>query len=152
LTTYRDSIPATTVDRTLEDLEGWVSPRLYRRAKRQAELAGHRLDGIESDRTRSDLEAAFLVLFAHHRIPAPEVNPKLGRYEVDFLWRKERLVVEADTWTYHRGSISFEDDHARDLDLRQQGYSVLRFTDKQLENEPERVAADVRQELAAVRR
>ena len=23
-----------------------------------------------------------------HRIPPPEVNPKLGRYEVDFLWRR----------------------------------------------------------------
>ncbi len=111
-----------------------------------------RLDGIETDRTRSDLETAFLALFAHHRIPAPEVNPKLGRYEVDFLWRNEKLIVEADTWTYHRGSVSFESDHARDLDLRGQGFAVLRFTDKQLEAEPSRIAADIRNELSAARR
>jgi very-short-patch-repair endonuclease len=129
-----------------------VPPHLIRRAIRQAELKGLRLEHIETDRTRSDLEAAFLALFKRHRLRAPEVNPKLGRWEVDFLWREERLVVEVDTWTYHRGSISFESDHARDLDMRSAGYAVLRFTDKQLEAEPERVAADVRRELEAARR
>jgi hypothetical protein len=145
LTTYRDNIPVTTVARTIEDLRHspYVAPHLTRRATRQAELKGHRLEGIEADRTRSDLEAAFLALFLHHRIPPPEVNPKLGRWEVDFLWRSQRLVVEADHWTYHRGSVAFEADHERDLDLRRQGYAVHRFTDKQLEAEPERIAADV---------
>ena len=153
LTTHRDNIPVTIVPRTIEDLR--ISPLpdyLVRRAIRQAELRGMRLDGIETDRTRSDLEAAFLALFARHRIPPPEGNPKLGRHEVDFLWRSQRLVVEADTFTYHRGSVAFETDHERDFDLRQQGYAVLRFTDKQLEAEPERIAADVRKELAAARR
>jgi len=152
LVTHRDNIPTTTVPRTIEDLRSSTVPEyLVRRATRQAELKGLRLEGIETDRTRSDLETAFLALFAHHHIPRPEVNPKIGRYEVDFLWRAQRLIVEADTWTYHRGSISFEDDHARDLDLRTAGYAVLRFTDHQLKNEPERVAADIRSELAAAR-
>jgi very-short-patch-repair endonuclease len=150
LVTHRDRIPVTTVPRTIEDLRAssLVPPRLVRRAIRQAELAGHRLDGIETDRTRSDLESAFLALFAAHRIPAPEVNPKLGRYEVDFLWRAEKLIVEADTFTYHRGSVSFEEDHARDLDLRRRGYSIHRFTDRQLETEPERIVADIRGALS----
>jgi very-short-patch-repair endonuclease len=149
LVTHRDNIPVTTVARTIEDLRASTVPGyLVRRAIRQAELKGMKLDGVETDRTRSDLETAFLALFATYRISQPEVNPKVGRYEVDFLWREEHLVVEADTWTYHRGSVNFEDDHARDLDLRQQGYAVLRFTDRQLEAEPERIAADIRNELA----
>jgi very-short-patch-repair endonuclease len=144
LTTRRDNIPVTTVPRTIEDLRrGSFPPRLLRRAIRQAELAGYRLDGVESDRTRSDLEAAFLGLWRRHRLPRPEVNAKLGRWEVDFLWRRRRLVVEVDTWTYHRGSVAFEDDHARELDLRAEGFTVLRFTDQQLEEEPGRIAADV---------
>jgi very-short-patch-repair endonuclease len=152
-TTHRDSIPVTTVARTIEDLgASSLSPHLIRRARRQAELKGYRLDGVESDRTRSDLETAFLALFAFHRIPRPEVNPKLGRYEVDFLWRAQKLVVEADTFLYHRGSVAFESDYERDLDLREHGYAVLRFTDKQLETEPERIAADVHKELNGVRR
>jgi hypothetical protein len=150
LATHRDNIPVTTVARTIEDLRTSSLPEyLVRRAIRQAELKGMKLAGIETDRTRSDLESAFLALFTAHGIPAPEVNPKLGRYEIDFLWRDQRLIVEADTWTYHRGSISFEDDHARDLDLRRQGYAILRFTDRQLESEPERIAADIRKELDA---
>src|SRR5690349_9656045 len=36
LTTHRHNIPVTTIPRTVEDLEGTVAPRLFRRAKRQA--------------------------------------------------------------------------------------------------------------------
>jgi len=150
LTTKRHAIPVTTIQRTIEDLRSssQLPPHLLRRAIRQAEHKGHHLEGIESDRTRSDLESAFLDLYRRHRIPAPEVNVKLGRHEVDCLWREQRLVVEADFFAYHRGSVAFEDDHARDLDLRSAGYTVLRFADTQLEAEPERVAADVAAALA----
>ena len=58
------------------------------------------------------------------------------------------MVVETDHWTYHRGSVAFHADHARDLDLRAAGYIVLRFDDRQLEDEPDRVAADVAAALA----
>jgi len=150
LITHRDSIPVTTVARTIEDLGATIlAPHLIRRARRQAELRGYRLEGAESDRTRSDLETAFLALFAHHGLPAPEVNVTLGRWTVDFLWRKERLVVETDFWTYHRGSVAFEDDHARELDLHAVGYTVRRFTDRQLDGEPERVIAVVAEALTS---
>ncbi len=110
---------------------------------------GARLEGVESDRTRSDLETLFLGLCARYRLPPPEVNVKLGRWEVDFLWRSQRLVVEIDSFAYHRGSVAFQDDHARDLDLRSAGYTALRFTDRQLEGEPERVAGIVAKTLAS---
>jgi len=151
LTTHRHRIPVTTIQRTIEDLRSTnlLPPHLLRRAIRQAEHKGHHLEGIESDRTRSDLETAFLALFGAHRIPPPEVNVKLGRWEVDFLWRARKLVVEVDTFLYHRGSVSFNDDYARDLDLRSRGYTVLRFNDTQLEDEPNRVAAAVAHALGA---
>jgi hypothetical protein len=148
LTTYRHNIPATTIQRTIEDLDGCVAPHLLRRAIRQAEHRGLHLDGVESDHTRSDLETAFLDLYRRHHIPPPEVNVMLGRWEVDFLWRSQRLVVEADFFAYHRGSVAFEDDHARELDLFAAGFTVLRFTDIQLEEEPERVVALIRKALS----
>ena len=148
LTTYRHRIPVTTIQRTVDDLDGTVPPYLVRRARRQAELKGVWLEGAEGRRSRSDLEEDFFALVRHH-LPLPETNVKIGRWEVDFLWREQRLVVETDSFLYHRGSVAFEDDHARDLDLRQRGFTVLHFTDKQIEEEPQRVVADVAQALSA---
>jgi very-short-patch-repair endonuclease len=142
LATHRHNIPVTTIPRTIDDLEGTVAPYLFRRAKRQAELKRVRLKGAESLRQRSDLEEDFLTLFLANDLPHPETNVKIGRWEVDFLWRPQRVVVEADSFLYHRGSVAFEDDHARELDLRSGGFTVLRFSEGQLEDEPDRVAAD----------
>jgi very-short-patch-repair endonuclease len=149
LNTHRHKIPVTTIQRTIDDLDGTVPPYLLRRAKRQAELMNVRLEGTEGRRARSDLEEDFFALVRHYHLPPPETNIKLGRHEVDFLWRQQRVVVETDSFFYHRGSISFENDHARDLDLRQLGYTVLHFTDKQIEGEPDRVVADVAAALAS---
>ena len=147
LVTVRHRIPVTTIQRTIDDLEGNVPPYLLRRAKRQAELMRVRLRGAEGKRSRSDLEEDFLALCRRHRLPPPETNVKIGRWEVDFVWRDQRLVVETDSFLYHRGSVSFHNDHARDLDLRQRGFTVLRFSERQLEEEPARVAADVARAL-----
>jgi very-short-patch-repair endonuclease len=143
LTTHRDRIPVTSIQRTIDDLDGTVAPYLLRRAKRQAELLNVRLEGAEGRRARSDLEEDFFALVGRHHLPLPETNVKLGRWEVDFLWRQQRLVVEIDSFTYHGGSVAFHDDHARDLDLRQLGFTVLRYSELQLEDEPDRIAADV---------
>jgi hypothetical protein len=55
--------------------------------------------------------------------------------------------VETDSWEYHRGSVSFEDDHERDLELRAHGITTRRYTGDQLEVAPKRVAADLRTAL-----
>ncbi|HEU4706359.1 MAG TPA: DUF559 domain-containing protein [Solirubrobacterales bacterium] len=148
LTTHRNRIPVTTIQRTIDDLGGTVAPHLLRRARRQAELMNVRLEGAEGRRARSDLEEDFFALVRTHHFPSPETNVKLGRWEVDFLWRSHRLVVEIDSFLYHHGSVAFHDDHARDLDLRQLGFTVLRYSERQLEDEPERIAADVAATLA----
>jgi very-short-patch-repair endonuclease len=150
LATVRNRIPVTTPARTVADLEGAVEARLVRRARRQAEIAGYSLAlGTRTDRTRSDVEGAFLELCRAHGLPAPEVNVRVGRWMVDFLWRERRLAVETDSYRYHRGSVAFEDDHARDLELRARGFDVRRFTELQIGAEPERIAADLRAALAA---
>jgi very-short-patch-repair endonuclease len=153
LVTRRYNIPVTTVARTLEDLQGtsFLAPHLVRRATRQAELKNYRLEHLTTDRTRSDLETLFLAIVHRFHLPHPEINVKLSRWTVDFLWSSQRVVVETDFWTYHRGSIAFEEDHARDLDLRSAGYTVLRYDDTQLEAEPARVAADVTRALTRAR-
>jgi hypothetical protein len=51
------------------------------------------------------------------------------------------------SFAYHRGSVAFHDDYARDLDLRQLGFTVLRFTDCQIKEEPARIVADLARAL-----
>jgi very-short-patch-repair endonuclease len=146
--TRRHGIPVTKPAQTISDLRGRVSEKELRRAIRQADVLGLPIDpDIEHDRTRSDLERDFLRLCRRHRLPAPEVNVRIGSREVDFLWREARLVVETDGYRYHRGRQAFEDDRARDLDLRSQGYDVLHFSYRQVTEEPERVGTVVRDAL-----
>lgn len=142
LVTVRDYIPVTTVARTIADLPATLPPRLLRRAIRQAEFLKLPV-GIETDRTRSDLERDFLRLCRRYGLPAPEVNILIDGMTVDFLWRDARLVVETDSYATHGGTIAFEDDRQRDMRLRRLGYSVHHFSERQLELEPAAVGADV---------
>ena len=147
--TERYRIPVTTPARTIEDLGRTAPPHLVRRATRQAELARYPLGRRpRTEGTRSDLELDFLVFCAEHGIPRPAVNVRIGRWRVDFLWRAERVAVETDFFDYHRGSVAFEDDHQRDLDLRRAGYSIRRYTGAQIRNHPALVVADLGEVLS----
>jgi very-short-patch-repair endonuclease len=148
--TRRLNIPVTTPAQTIADLRGVVPAAQLRRAIRQAEVRGLRIGLDEANEpTRSELEHLFLRLCEHRRLPAPEINVRVGGYEVDFLWRPQRLIVETDGYRYHRGSQAFEDDHARDLDLHARGYEIRRFTYRQVTEAPEGVATTVRRALQA---
>jgi hypothetical protein len=46
--------------------------------------------------TRSEAEERFLALVRAGDLSPPETNVRVGRHEVDFLWRPARLVVEVD--------------------------------------------------------
>jgi Protein of unknown function (DUF559)/Transcriptional regulator, AbiEi antitoxin len=146
--TLRHGIPVTTPARTIADLRHVVPKRELRRAIRQVEVGGLSLGAEPGDRTRSDLEGDFLDLCGRHSLLPPEVNVHVGDDLVDFLWRDERLVVETDSYLYHRGQVAFQEDRARDLRLKRLGYEVLRISERQLNEEPELVAEAV---AAAIR-
>jgi hypothetical protein len=146
--TRRHGIAVTTPARTIEDLRTTVEPYLFRRALRQAELAGHRVPHLSvTKRSRSDLELLFLGLCDDHGLPRPLVNHRVHGHRVDFFFVDHRLAVETDSWEYHRGSVALEDDHERDLTLRGHGIETRRYTGDQLEAAPEAVLADLRRAL-----
>jgi len=147
--TMRDGIPVTTPARTLADLRRIAPPALFRKARREAEYL--RLPLAASDRgdgTASGLEHAFLRLCRRHRLPEPEVNVRIDRYTVDFLWRPQRLVAELDGYRAHSGWQAFQDDHVRDTRLAARGYYVQRFSDWQIDSEPDTVIGTVRALIA----
>jgi very-short-patch-repair endonuclease len=149
-------IPVTTPARTIADLRraislgrsGAISVWALRKAIRQANVLGLPIDKRDAaDRTRSDLERDFLLLCHRHRLPRPEVNVRIGDYLADFLWRQERLVVETDSYRYHRGEVAFHEDRVRELELMRLGYHVLRLSETQIDDAPKDVAEVLRAEL-----
>jgi very-short-patch-repair endonuclease len=87
-----------------------------------------------ADRTRSDLEKAFLSLCLAHGLPHALVNEPLHGMTVDFVFVDQRVAVETDSWRWHRGRAAFERDRARDAVLAAAGWRTLRFTDRQIES------------------
>lgn len=138
----RERIPVTSPRRTIEDLPAVLPPYLVRRAKRQAEFLKYELK-LPTDRSRSDLESDFISFCRRHHLPLPEVNVKVGPWEVDFHWPTQQVVVETDFFDYHRGSQAFEDDHQRELDFRLRGYTVRRYTGAQLTSYPAEIAGEL---------
>jgi very-short-patch-repair endonuclease len=146
-TTIRQGIPTTTPVRTIQDLR-----RVLDRGELQAAIARAEIQhlpigdvpGFLHEPIRSELERRFLRLCMRHGLPKPEVNVRIGPYEVDFLWRDHRLAVETDGWDTHRHRSAFEADRARDVVLKTHGYDVLRFTYRQVWHEDALVASRLR--------
>jgi very-short-patch-repair endonuclease len=143
----RDGIRVTKAARTLQDLHRTVTKETYQRAVRRAldlKLVKSRDLRREPDLTRSELERIFRGLCRRHRLPQPEVNARIGTYEVDFLWRDRGLIVETDGFRHHGDRSAFERDRARDAHLQSLGFRVLRFTHRQLKKDRSTVVAALR--------
>jgi predicted transcriptional regulator of viral defense system len=179
--TEEDGIPSTTVARTLLDLAEVAPRRVVERALDQAEVLklfdmgavedvltrahGRRgasalrallADRLEPTLTRSELEERFLALCREASVADPAVNAWITldagiAYPVDFLWRAEQVAIETDGRDFHSHRKAFESDRLRDQRLTLAGFTVLRFTWRQLVHEPRRVAATLRAVLAGRR-
>lgn len=168
----RDGLRVTAPSRTLLDLAGLLSDRDLDRAVNEAlvlRLTTHedliqtvrRSKGRRGTRslrafldrttgptfTRSEAERRLRRLLREADLAAPETNVRVGPYEVDMLWRAEQLVVEVDGYAFHSTRSAFERDRARDADLQVRGLRVLRFTWRQIVDQPEIVVARVTQLL-----
>ena len=77
------------------------------------------------------------------------MNVRIDRFEVDFLWRPQRLIVEVDGWESHGTRSAFEEDRARDVRLKLDGYDVVRFTWRQVTSGGAAVARTLRTLLAS---
>jgi very-short-patch-repair endonuclease len=160
----RQGLPLTSPARTLVDLARVVPERPLERALEEAlRLRLLRLDDVptasrhlrtlvERHRgpalTRSQAEERLLALVRAARLPFVELNVRVGRHEVDFLWRQAGLVVEVDGYTFHSGRAAFERDRLRDAELQAGGFRVMRVTWRQIVEEPEALVARVAAALA----
>jgi hypothetical protein len=94
-------------------------------------------------RTKSRLERLFLDICASYGIPQPEVNFRIGRMTVDAVWPRHRVAVELDGHRGHRTRAQIDRDRRRELHTRRHGFAHGRYSEDQLEREPQLVAEDV---------
>jgi very-short-patch-repair endonuclease len=94
--------------------------------------------------TRSELEERFLDLVRRADLPEPELNQRLAGYEVDFLWRDRRRVIEVDGFAYHSTREATNRDRRKDDDLEAAGYRVTRFTADQILHDSTQTVARAR--------
>ncbi len=79
-------------------------------------------------RPKRELERRLLKLVRASDLPHPEVNAWLEGKERDLVWREQRVVVEADSYTFHGDPASWAKDIGKTNELQLLGYVVLRFT------------------------
>jgi very-short-patch-repair endonuclease len=171
--TVVDGIPVTTVARTLFDLAAVVDRHALQRAMEQAEalrLADHtpltalvarylgrrgtavlkeilRSESRAAGITRSELEDRFLRFLADRGLPALRTNVwlQVGEdwIEADCVWSDHRVVVELDSWAHHASMAAFRRDRTRDRRLEVAGWKPVRVTSWDLDQDAERLEADL---------
>jgi very-short-patch-repair endonuclease len=150
------TLPQRELDRAVEQAQVQRQASLHSLNEQFARYPGHQgtaalTEAIRTDPafTRMELERRMLALIRAVRLPAPEVNVMLGIWEVDFLWRDARLIVETDGYAFHSSHRAFERDRRKDQELQAGGRRVIRFTWRQITDEPEAVIAALAVALAA---
>jgi hypothetical protein len=168
-----DGIPVTSPFRTIFDLAAMAEKREVERAWHEAEVRQltdrvslpmllERYPGrrgtkvlrelLGSDEpvgiSRNEFEEAFLALVDAYCLPRPRMNGDLslrGRFfEVDALWERQQVIVELDSRGVHGTKKRFESDRQRDRILVAEGWRTMRVTWRQLRDEPEAIAADLK--------
>lgn len=126
-----------------------------RRGVARVRAALTRIEALPVGRVRSPLESKFLPFLRRYRLPRPRLNDWIivggRRFQVDCHWSGTGQVVELDGWQAHGTRTAFRQDRTRDRVLRTAGYAVTRISWRQLDDEPEAIASDLRQLLRAGR-
>jgi len=165
-------IPVTSIARTLLDLADVGDRRTVGRAFEEADRLGLlEMRAVEDvcargqgrrglkplrhliaearapEPARTTLEGRVLELCQEYGLPTPETNVTVLGREVDAFWPSHKVMVEADSWSFHRHRAAFEDDRARDAAMQVEGYQVIRLTHRRLSRERAKVAAQLRRLL-----
>jgi len=171
--TSRDGIPVTSVARTLFDLAEIVEYQRLEHAWEEADRLnllqlravervcerGYGRHALKPIRrllaaaqaptiTRSPLEDRFQRFCRAYRLPPCSTNVDILGSEVDVFWPAARLIVELDSWEFHRHRAAFQRDRARDTRLLVAGYRTIRVTHERLDTEAPTLATEIRQLLS----
>jgi very-short-patch-repair endonuclease len=93
-----------------------------------------------------------MAFVAERGLPHPEMNAPIalrnGFVEADCVWRRARVIAELDGRAVHGTRAAFERDRSRDRALNAAGWRVIRITWRQLTQDADELAEDIRILLA----
>lgn len=69
---------------------------------------------------------------------------KHSRFRVDFILKDARLIIELDGHDFHSTKEQLENDAIRQRYLTRAGYSVIRFTGREINKDPKKCVLEVR--------
>jgi very-short-patch-repair endonuclease len=96
---------------------------------------------------RSRMEAKLLPRLTEAALPIPETNARVrvgGKtYEVDFLWRAEKVVVETDGGRFHDNPAAGSRDSDRNHAMTAAGYLIPRLGWEDLRDRPDPTMAEI---------
>ena len=75
-----------------------------------------------------------------------------ARREVDLLWEPGKLVVEVDGFARHGNRFAFVQDRHRDYELILSGFTVLRLTNDEIDEDLEKAIEKIRDVVTFCRR
>ena len=175
-------LPLTTVARTVSDLartlpfmdavvmadsalnqEKTTKPELHQVLKECAPgwpgvRQARRVVDFADERAESPLESAARVVFAEAGLEPPELQVTIHGEKaqfaarVDFLWRAQKVIAEADGLVKYNDRKDLLDERERDHQLREAGYTAVHFTWREIFQTPEEVIARIRNALARPQR
>jgi very-short-patch-repair endonuclease len=93
--------------------------------------------------TESEAEEAFLAIVRRAGLPDPTPQCVVEGKRRDFVWPRERIVVEVDGWRYHGTAQAAERDAVRDNELGLAGWLALRFTRRRVVHRSKDVQRDL---------
>ena len=131
----------------LAQSKGWPGVRQARRALEFAD-----------ERAESPLESAARVVFAEAGLEPPELQVTIHgeraqfAARVDFLWRAQQVIAEADGLVKYNDRNDLLDERERDHQLREAGYTAVHFTWREIFQTPAEVVARIRNALAGPQR
>ena len=102
--------------------------------------------------TRSWAERRVVALLRAAKLPRPQFNARAEGFEVDALWRDQRVVLEFDSYAFHATKASQERDRRKTAALQRGRHVVLRTTWIELTKESHALIARIAEALAFAQR
>jgi hypothetical protein len=106
------------------------------------------LIGLPGTPPRSGWEYDFPAFCEAEGLPAPVMGATVCGYVVDALFVDQKVIVELDSWEFHKDPIAFQADRERDAETSSRRFLTVRITWERIALAPEREGARLRMILA----